>query len=178
MRSLCMRRVQRKDQQLKKWMKVQKAPGLQLVPLLIVHPGYTACRAPNPPNQIRPFVLHNTAGKKDKENNKKDEMQHHWCAESKALPKSCWWSARNSQGRGFYSAVSNSCLLNTNLMSFFQEIALALYKKLGFFPWGLAFHDSCSTKIAFIKTALHCSFICGKNSSHEHLEVRNHFLQE
>lgn len=43
-----------------------KAPSLQLAPLPIVHPGYTACRAANPPNQIRTFALHNTAGKKNK----------------------------------------------------------------------------------------------------------------
>lgn len=45
-------------------MKMLKPLSLQLAPLLIVHTGYTACRTANPPNQIRTFALHNTAGKK------------------------------------------------------------------------------------------------------------------
>lgn len=161
MRSLCMRRVQRKDhQQLKKWMKMLKAPSLQLPPLLIVHPGYTACRVANPPNQIRTFALHNTTGKK--KGKKKDEMQHLSSTESKAMPKCCWWSMKNSQGREFCS-ISNNCLLNTNLMSF--KKLLWLCRKSLFFSWGLAFHDSCSTKKAFIKTVLHCSIICEKTAA-------------
>lgn len=56
-------------------MKVLKSPSLQLAPLLIVHTGYTACRTANPPNQIRTFALHNTAGNKKNKTKKKKQAK-------------------------------------------------------------------------------------------------------
>lgn len=169
------RRVQRNGRrQLKKWMKMWKPIGLQLASLLVVH---TDCslqdsKSSKPSLHICLAQYNEQKKKRQVRCNTTDLLP------SKALPERCWWSGRKSQGREFCSTIWSSCLLNTNLMSFKKLLWLfgiwLLFTDVWLSMIATSYYNS---KTVFIKSVLHCSFICEKTTATRHLESRSHFYK-